>query len=203
LLAFEIDETDEIRGVGPEQPRDLLGHDVEDRLGALRLRDCDRHPTERRAPLGERLERLLLELPRSDVADDRDRLVVAAADDARLEVPQRVALPVQRVVDGLDCVVLERAPHRGEHGVRCLWRENVADVHADEVVRVDRQPSGLAEAELEERPVRRDPIHAVRDRLEQRTCSALAGGERAQRQTALERDPCGVEHLVELGAVLK
>ena len=203
FFGLEIDEADEIRGVGTEQPRDLLGHDVEDRLGALGLRDGDRHAAERRASLCECLERLLLKLPRGDVADDRNRLVVAAPDDARLEVSQRVALPLQRVVDELDGVVLERARIAIITASEASAREDLADVHADEVVRVDRKPRGLAEAELEERAVRRDPVHAVRDRLEQRAGTALAGGERAKRQPALERDPRGVEHLVELGLVLK
>ena len=141
LLRLEVDEADEIRGVGTEQPRDLFGHDVEDRFRPLGLRDGDRNAAQCRASLGECLERLLLELLRGDVADDRDRLVVAAPDDARLEVSQRVVLPLQRVVDDLDGVVLERALHRDEHGVGGLGRQ---DRRGRSCRRVSRSRPGAA-----------------------------------------------------------
>ncbi len=112
LVRGNVLEADEVRRVGAEQPRHFLGHNVEDRFRVVGLRDGDRNPAERGTALGERLERLLLHFARGDVADDRDRLVLAAADDPRFEVAQWVVVPLQRVVDDLDGVVLQRTLHR-------------------------------------------------------------------------------------------
>ena len=102
-------EAHEIRGVGAEQPGNLLGHDVEDPLRRRSVATVTATRFRAACSSTSTAQIDFLPLPLGDVADDPDDLVVAAADDARLVVVHPVRL-AGLVLDGHDLVGGERAP---------------------------------------------------------------------------------------------
>ena len=112
-------------GDAPEEPVALAVAD----LGGER-----RNAAERSLRLGELAKRVLALLHRGHVANDRERLARTAHDDASFEVPPRLLVvdlgTVERVVDDLDAVSLERPPRGVEDGCGDVEREELADVPA-------------------------------------------------------------------------